>query len=380
MAAKGGPRIAKAKRSRSGVGTPSGMPSGTPGRATPKGSGLAPVFSPSPAIYPARRKGRQKDPRFLELFVDSAKTADVLLAGVPFDGAVIGRKGTAGGPTAIREAFRFLSTYDPETTTDLAALRIHDLGDVAVDNDQVLATHANVQAALQPTFRSRRPLILLGGDNSLSTPHVQALHQALAGAGLEKRDPDGEVHSTASPPAIGLIVLDAHYDLRPVPANGIPTSGTPYRRLIEAKTVDARRIVEIGIRPFANTRSLADYAKAQGVTVVTRAQLARQGAARVAKQALAVAGKGADAVFLSVDIDGLDQSIAPGVSAPGAGGMWFDEAAALVRAVASDPRCAGMDLVEMAPNLDPSGNTARTAAQLVAAFCSGLVARQRDAQ
>lgn len=314
-------------------------------------------FAASPATYPPRRPQPLADPRFLELFQDDPASADILLAGVPFDGAVLGRKGAAGGPTGIREAFRFLSTYDPETGLDLAPLRLHDLGDVRVDNADVLATHAAVERTLAPAFATRKPLVILGGDNSLSTPHVQALAQARPGQ------------------AIGLVVLDAHYDLRPMPADGIPTSGTPYRRLLEAGTVEARRLVEVGIRPFANSASLAHYAAQKGVHIVTRGELARQGAGPVAAQAVATAGQGAAVLWLSVDVDALDQSVACGVSAPGAGGVSFAEAATLVRAVAQDPRCAGMDLVETAPALDPTGNTARTAAQLVAEFCAGVVLR-----
>jgi arginase family enzyme len=87
------------------------------------------------------------------------------------------------------------------------------------------------------------------------------------------------------------------------------------------------------------------------------------------------AGDGVEHLWLSVDIDGFDQSIASGCSAPGAGGLTFPEGAALVRAVAADPRCRGMDILEVAPNLDPTGNTCRTAAQLLPEFLGARRAR-----
>jgi agmatinase len=92
----------------------------------------------------------------------------------------------------------------------------------------------------------------------------------------------------------------------------------------------------------------------------------------VAEEALERAGDGVDHLFLSVDIDGLDQSIAPGCSAPGSGGLTFEEARLLVEVVAADPRCRAMDVVEVAPDLDPTGNTARVAAQLVAHFAGAV--------
>ena len=95
----------------------------------------------------------------------------------------------------------------------------------------------------------------------------------------------------------------------------------------------------------------------------------------VAKEALRVAGDAVDHLFLSVDIDGLDQAVAPGCSAPGAGGLGFEDAVTLVEAVGADTRCRAMDLVEVAPNLDPTGNTARAAAQLVAHFAGAVHGR-----
>ncbi|HEX2066251.1 MAG TPA: agmatinase family protein [Candidatus Thermoplasmatota archaeon] len=317
------------------------------------------ALQPSPAALPPRRPGPVPDPRFLELFGHGRAAADVLLAGVPFDGAVIGRKGCREGPTAIREAMRFLATHDPVRGVDLAGLRLHDAGDVLLPWDAgVLDAHRLVREEARSLFAAGKPLVLLGGDNSLSAPHVQALRDARGGR-------------------IGLVVLDAHYDLRPVPPDGIPTSGTPYRRLIEEGVVAPANLAEVGIRPYANTKALADYAAQKGVHVVTVAQVRQQGVADAAAGALARAAAGVDHVLLSVDIDGLDQSIASGCSAPGAGGLTFDEASAVVHAVAAHPLCRGMDLVEVAPSLDPTGNTARTAAQLVAAFAGGLTCRPR---
>jgi formimidoylglutamase len=315
------------------------------------------ALQPSPAVLPPRRAGPLADPRFLELFGHPRDAADLLLAGVPFDGAVIGRKGCREGPTAIREALRFLATHDPVHGTDLAGFRIHDAGDVQVAAGAgVLETHALVRGEARALFATRKPVVLLGGDNSLSAPHVQALKDARGGR-------------------IGLLVLDAHYDLRPVPADGVPTSGTPYRRLLEDGTVEPRSLVEVGIRPYANTKALADYAAQKGVQVMTVADVRGRPIGDVAHDAVAQAAAGVDHLFLSVDIDGLDQSIASGCSAPGAGGLTFDEASALVHAAAAHPLIRGMDLVEVAPGLDPTGNTARTAAQLVAAFAGAVAAR-----
>jgi formiminoglutamase len=316
------------------------------------------AFTPSPARYPTLRKGPVDDPRFLELWTPRAEEADLLLAGVPFDGAVIGRKGCREGPTAIREAMRFLSTSDAERGTDLAGFRVHDLGDVPVSETDVLETHRVVRGHLHAALGRSTPLAVLGGDNSLSFPTFQALVDKYGGRW-------------------GVVVLDAHYDLRAW--SGQPNSGCSYRRMLEESegALQPQNLVEIGIRPYANAGVLAGYAREKGVHVVPANAVRSHGMAAVVHRAIASAKKGTDHIFLSVDIDGLDQSIASGCSAPGAGGLSFDEAAALVHSVAAEETTRGMDLVEVAPSLDPTGNTARTAAQLVATFAGAVASRQR---
>jgi formimidoylglutamase len=316
------------------------------------------AFVRSPARFP-ERAATPDDPRFLDLFTDKPADADLLLAGIPYDGAVIGRKGCRDGPTAIREAFRYLGGWDSDRRASLKGLQVHDLGDLVPVEGDTLATHQAVQAGLVKALTKRQALVVLGGDNSLSYATFRALH---------------EVHGGKW----GVVVLDAHYDLRPY--EGQPTSGTPYRRILTevvGKPVKGPNLVEVGIRPYANAPSLAAFAKEHGVRVVPMGDVRSLGMDEVAETALEQAGDGVDHLFLSVDIDGLDQSIAPGCSAPGAGGLTFEEARLLVETVAADKRCRGMDVVEVAPNLDPTGNTARVAAQLVAHFAGAVAQRVR---
>ncbi len=326
-------------------------------------------FQPSPAAWPT--DDRPEDPRFSQLFVPEPKGAHLLLAGSPFDGSVLGRKGCRDGPTAIREAMRFLGNHDPDSGANLSGLRLHDFGDIAgLDPDDTLATHDRVRVAAKEVFASRpgTPAVLLGGDHGLTFPHVQGFADALADdAGV-----DAGVGGSGSG-SIGIVVIDAHYDLRPW--SGQPSSGTPFRRLLEelhGLSLRGSNLVEVGIRPYANAAGLAAYAADQGVHIVTAGRAAAMEPEALVEHAIEVAGDGVDHLWVSVDIDGLDQSIAPGCSSPGAGGLSFETASALVAGVGREPRCRAMDLLEVAPGLDPTGNTARAAAQLVAAFAGAV--------
>lgn len=319
----------------------------------------AAVFVPHRAQYPPLRASPE-DPRLLELQAADPAQADVLLCGIPFDGAVIGRKGAAQGPTAVREALRFLGTWDPDLECDLGLVRWHDLGDVDVGEPggaDVLAAHERVRRTLAPVAAQGKPLVAVGGDNSLSFPLFQAFHEALEGSW-------------------GVIVLDAHYDVRPW--SGQPTSGTPYGRILSelgGRPVKPGNMVHVGIRPYANSTQLAARAKELGLEPWSVGDVREHGIAEAVDDALSRAGDGVDHLFLSLDMDVLDQSVAPGVSSPGIGGLVLEEVAEAVGEAAYDPRLRMMDIVETAPGLDPTGNTARCAAYLVAELLGGVASR-----
>lgn len=314
-------------------------------------------FRPSPADLPQARKDPE-DPRFIELFTSDASLADMVLCGLPFDGAVLGRKGARDGPTGIREAFWFIASHDPDNEADLADLRILDVGDLADTSGTVLEVHERARMHLANVFDLGRPTVVLGGDNSLSYPTVQALHEARGGR-------------------IGILVLDAHYDVRTWTDQ--PSSGTPYGRILEelpGRPVKATNLVHVGIRAYANTSHLAKRAEKLGLEPFTMGDVAADGIEAVIEEALEKATDGVDHLFLSVDADVMDQSSAPGVSAPGLGGLSLEEAAYAVTEAAMDPLCVGMDLLEIAPSLDLSGNTNRAGAYLVASFAGGLAVRR----
>ena len=70
-------------------------------------------------------------------------------------------------------------------------------------------------------------------------------------------------------------------------------------------------------------------------------------------------------VYISVDIDGLDPAVVPGTSSPEPDGLTYAQAMALLAATARRNTVVGLDLVELAPNLDPSGLSALIGARLV---------------
>lgn len=275
--------------------------------------------------------------------VPSAGEYDAVVVGEPYDGAVIGRTGAADGPEAIRESLAGVKSHHFDAgpvsrTGDLGDVTLPAAGDVAAVQDAVADTAAAVhETDALPVF--------LGGDNSLTVANVRPLLD------------------TGS---VGVVNFDAHLDCRAVPEGG-PTSGTPYRQLFDAG-LDG--YAPVGVRHFETSTAYHDYLRERGSEVVTAEEV---GADAVAAADRALDGLGdVDHVYVSVDIDVLDVTAAPGASAPTPGGLTTRELYRTLRLVASDDRVAGFEVVETAPPLDDDdGRTVDAAARAVAHFLAG---------
>lgn len=279
------------------------------------------------------------------------------LLGVPFDGAVLGRKGAAGGPAAVREALSGFSNYNAELGVGLRGSRIFDLGDIKVDKDDVISAQSETEHEVEEALDESSLLIIIGGDNSISLPSLRAF-------GRRFRE-------------IGLIVIDSHLDLRGK-IGGKPTSGSSYGLALEERLgLDPRRVVEIGIHGFLNSEHYVNKAKKLGVGVVTAAEVRRKGAKAVAAEAYVRASKGANAVYVSVDLDAVDLAQVSGVSAPSAGGISSAELFELLYLLTKKPKVKCADLVELAPRLDPTGRSQIVAATALTCM---LAARSKPGQ
>ncbi len=302
----------------------------------------------NPATPPlADRRFDERDPRALDVFApwQDDEPPEIALVGVPFDGAVTGRKGAAQGPAGIREAFRYSSSYLWESDTEVHGARIGDVGDVEVAAD-VGPTHERVQSVLARLHEAGTHPIVLGGDNSITYATVAGLLDVV----------DGHV---------GIVDLDAHLDVRA--SEPAVNSGTPFRRILEdyGDRVRPENVAQIGHRQFANSRHYRQWASDRGIRIFDMEKVNQTGMDAVLEEAVAAAGDGTDHLVLSIDMDALDQTHAPGVSAPTPSGLLPVDLFAAVRRLAAEAETRFVEFVEVAPPLDPTGNTARLAAVAV---------------
>ena len=302
-----------------------------------------------------RRDSDERDPRALDLFKPyEGKKVDFGLLGVPFDGAVKGRPGARHAPDSIREAFRFYSTYNYEHDVDVSGMNAADFGNVKLTRENVKEAHDRITSAVGQLLSVADVPMIMGGDHSITFATVKALSEVTEGN-------------------IGIITFDSHNEVREYEDDDI-SSGTPFRRIleeIEGEPVKGKNIVQIGLHGFLNSSYYRDYAISKEMMIFTADVVRTMGMENVIKGALMQAGDGTEAIYLSVDIDSVDQAEAPGVSAPSPGGLSSSELLKGIFHIASESKVKCMDVVEIAPPLDSSGNSARLGANALLYFLGG---------
>lgn len=308
---------------------------------------------PHDPLWP--RTGGWQDPA-----AAGAGPLDLAIIGIPTSLTSLSPTNAHLTPAAVREALRRYSGHAVEpgapgargTEAELVldeALRIADAGDVEDPDSE--AGEARATAAVRALAQRAELVVALGGDNALTVPAALGV----AGDAL---------------PAAGLITLDAHHDLRDGRSNG-----SPVRRLVEAG-LDPRRIVQIGIADFANSRAYRERARAWGITVIHRDELFVRPLADIISEALEVAGAGGGPIHVDLDVDVCDRAVAPGCPASIPGGIQAHELRRATRLLAADPRVRGVDIAEVDASADaPDGRTVRLAALCVLEAAAGLAGR-----
>lgn len=263
-----------------------------------------------------------------------------------------GRVGAAKGPSSLRRALSSLALHGGLGD---GSLGLHDLGDVVVEGEGLEVG----QSAL-----GERVASALGREGNVLTVVLGGGHETAWGSYLGL--------AGATPPALrfGVLNLDAHFDLRDAER---PSSGTPFLQM--ARACEAAGLPfcygVVGISEHSNTRALFERADELGVDYLLDVDCTAE---RVA-EFVANFAAGLDVLYLTVDLDVLPASVAPGVSAPAALGVEPRIVVAAVRAAAETGKLRLMDVVELNPDLDVDDRTARTGARLVADAVSAVARR-----
>lgn len=252
------------------------------------------------------------------------------------------------GPKAFRAVLPRFSTYDVETGVELSTA-VHDAGDLALKAVSPADAFEPVRKAVAAQS-SRALTVLIGGSNALTRPGVHGL-------GLQRA---------------GLLTLDAHFDLRDTD-QGL-TNGNPVQALLDDE-LEGRRISQIGLAPFANTRRAHDKAKAAGISVRTARECREQGLAAVAAQELERLSALCNVIYVDFDIDVIDRSqwpASPGGRPDGVSVHDFFEA---TRVIGAHPAVKAVDLTEYDPSLEIGDLGSLTAGRWFCELLAGFETR-----
>lgn len=277
------------------------------------------------------------------------------LLGIPFDVTILGRRGAKEGPAGVRRGFLTCLTYEPGLEIDLATSRgIADVGDVDVLHTSVEGTWDRVTAVVAALVATGTPLVCIGGDHGLAFPVLRGVAQGLPGR------------------RIGVISVDAHFDVR-ISHHGEPSSGVPFRWILDRhpEAFAGRNLVEFGLAGWLNTKRYHDWLVEQGARLISLREIRRRDWDAVVQEAFDHAGDGADAIWMTFDIDAIEGSTATATNVPAIGGLSPFQAQDLVHAFAQHPKAVGMDIMEVSPPLSSTGLTERQAASLVLDFAAG---------
>ncbi|MCC6945629.1 MAG: agmatinase family protein [Thermomicrobiales bacterium] len=290
---------------------------------------------------------------------DQEERIDAGFIGAPYSAASISPSGAAGGPEAVRMAFRYNTTYSPDWETDVRDLVVRDLGDIAGHLTSVTEAHQHIEDAMAAALTRGNLFVplLVGGDHSVTAPAVRGFCKAHAGK------------------KVGIINIDAHMDVRILDSG--PHNGTPFRQIVEGlDQVDGRNVVELGIHGFMNAEAYHTWCTEQGITVISGRQIQKRGMDECIAESLQRAGDGTDAIYLSVDIDCLAYPFTIGTSAASPEGLSAWQLLEAVFAAGKDPKVQAFDVVEIDPSRDVKDLTARSGCSVILAFLAGLRQRQ----
>jgi len=254
----------------------------------------------------------------------------VAVFGAPFDATTSFRPGARFGPQALRMASEVLESYDPELDRELPETGFCDLGDLDLPPGSSELSVALVREKAAELLKIGAIPLLLGGEHLVSLGAIEA--------------------AVESHPDLCVVHLDAHADLRPQYL-GVRLSHASVMRLA-LESLKPESLFQFGIR--SGTREEWAFMRGQKTLFPANPEGAKEVLRRLNGRP----------VYLSLDLDILDPSAFPGTGTTEPGGLSYAQLLALVNALLS-ARVVAADVVELAPNLDPSGMSAVVAAKIV---------------
>lgn len=267
--------------------------------------------------------------------------------GCPFDEGNVGKPGCEEGPHAFRMASQEYFPYWFEYQVDLQGTCV-DAGDVRMPKVNPKLAHERIYRAVRDVLAAGLVPIIAGGDHSISIPAAKALSDHIG-----KRKKMGYLH------------FGAHLDMADSWAGEKNLSTCAMARITELPNLAAANAVHVGARNALNPKDHVDLAKQRGVRFHPMFELLDRGVDTVVKEAASRVWDGTDAQYVSFNLNVMDASAAPGVTAAEPGGLESREVMRVADILGKQGSFGLIEVSELSPIYDVSGTTARLAVCVV---------------
>lgn len=260
------------------------------------------------------------------------------------------------GPDSLRKAISSLTANIERHNFDLGgptfppdSKKAVDCGDLPWSDSDFAANRASIRHATSTVIRRGAVPILVGGDDSIPIPMLDALADT------------GEKYT--------ILQIDAHIDWRDEHMGEKLGLSSTMRRASEMNHIE--NIIQVGARGIGSGHT-SDYEDAVdwGVKFFTAMDVYRNGLNQVIDEIPAESN-----IVLCIDIDALDPSIAPNTIGRAPGGFSYYQVLELIMSAANRGKISAVDFVEIMPETDIDGIGGLTVSRLVAATM-GLIARK----
>lgn len=267
--------------------------------------------------------------------------------GIPFDSTTITRTGSTMGPRAIRDASCNFLSYHADYEIDIfEKLNLHDCGDSAVLPGNGKVTVENGARVVSEILKAGAIPIIMGGEHLVTVAGTMAVDRTLKGK-------------------YGFIMFDCHFDTAMDVGGEKWSHCCPVARTVEFDAFPAENVVIIGPRGAMNPKEELEFIKKNNIAYFTMHQILDIGIEKVVNQALEIATRGTQGFYLSIDMDSLEGAYTPGTCAPTPFGITARELISVLPKFGLNDKLIAFDVVEIAPQYDPSGVTAMTATYFI---------------
>ena len=284
---------------------------------------------------------------------------DVGFLGIPYDVGNSWRPGTRFGPREIRNYSTRYSGWGGsqqkgywdinQNKRFLEDISMSDCGDVDVAYYDIERNRKIITQTVKKILKAGTFPVVIGGDHSITYPCICAFEDFKS---------------------LDIIQIDAHLDWIDE-VDGIRyANGSPMRRSMELDFTN--KMVQLGIRCIRSRESDYNFAKSQGSQIFTRQDIRQKGVDEIVEKLPPL-----ENVYVSIDIDGLDPSIAPGTGSPTVDGLLYYEVINLLKGITKKSNVVGFDIVEVNPMVDLSGQTCLLATTLILEFL-GMIFDQKN--